>query len=218
MWCESQLRALGVPVVALVRDKSKADGVLLDEGVQIVEGDVYQYQTLPKAVQDCNVVLCATGCRPSVDPLGPFNVDYQGTKNLIVAAQRADVEHFVFVTSIGTDDILFPLNLFWGVLFWKKRAEEELQRSGLKYTIVRPGGLKDEPTQASKPGNVVMKGANEFGLPPKQRPGSILRKQVAEVCINALVEPAAANKIVEIIAEDEAPYASYGALFSRVLE
>jgi len=30
MWCESQLRALGVPVVALVRDKSKADGVLLD--------------------------------------------------------------------------------------------------------------------------------------------------------------------------------------------
>ena len=25
------------------------------------------------------------------------------------------------------------------VLFWKKRAEEELQRSGLDYTIVRPG-------------------------------------------------------------------------------
>jgi hypothetical protein len=26
------------------------------------------------------------------------------------------------------------------ILFWKKRAEEELQRSGLSYTIVRPGG------------------------------------------------------------------------------
>ena len=26
-----------------------------------------------------------------------------------------------------------------GVLFWKKRAEEALQRSGLDYTIVRPG-------------------------------------------------------------------------------
>ena len=25
------------------------------------------------------------------------------------------------------------------ILFWKKRAEEELQRSGLEYTIVRPG-------------------------------------------------------------------------------
>jgi uncharacterized protein YbjT (DUF2867 family) len=25
------------------------------------------------------------------------------------------------------------------VLFWKKRGEEALQRSGLQYTIVRPG-------------------------------------------------------------------------------
>ena len=27
------------------------------------------------------------------------------------------------------------------ILFWKKRAEEELQRSGLDYTIIRPGEL-----------------------------------------------------------------------------
>ena len=31
------------------------------------------------------------------------------------------------------------LNHYRGVLFWKKRAEEALQRSGLDYTIVRPG-------------------------------------------------------------------------------
>ena len=29
---------------------------------------------------------------------------------------------------------------FYGCRFWKKRAEEELQRSGLDYTIIRPGG------------------------------------------------------------------------------
>lgn len=45
----------------------------------------------------------------------------------------------VLVTSVGADELLFPLNLLWGVLFWKKRAEEALQRSGLDYTIVRPG-------------------------------------------------------------------------------
>jgi hypothetical protein len=32
------------------------------------------------------------------------------------------------------------LLLLLQILFWKKRAEEELQRSGLSYTIVRPGG------------------------------------------------------------------------------
>ena len=57
-----------------------------------MEGDVYQYQTLPKAVKDCNVVMCATGSRPALDPLGPFNVDYQGTKNLVVAARQAEVK------------------------------------------------------------------------------------------------------------------------------
>ena len=36
------------------------------------------------------------------------------------------------------------------MLFWKKRAEEELQRSGLKYTIVRPGGLQDAPREGGK--------------------------------------------------------------------
>lgn len=45
----------------------------------------------------------------------------------------------VLVTSVGTDAPFFPLNLLWGVLFWKKRAEEALQRSGLDYTIIRPG-------------------------------------------------------------------------------
>lgn len=33
-----------------------------------------------------NVLLIATGSRPALDPFGPFNVDYQGTVNLVTAA------------------------------------------------------------------------------------------------------------------------------------
>ena len=84
--------SLDVPVVALVRDKSKASGALKSDKVTLVEGDVYQYQTLPRAMKGCNVVICATGSRPAMDPLGPFNVDYQGTKNLVTAALREDVK------------------------------------------------------------------------------------------------------------------------------
>ena len=39
----------------------------------------------------------------------------QGTLNLIAAAKQAKVKKFVLVTSIGTDDLLNPLNLFFGV-------------------------------------------------------------------------------------------------------
>lgn len=43
----------------------------------------------------------------------------QGTLNLIAAArQKGGVKHFILVSSIGADDLLNPLNLFWGVLFW----------------------------------------------------------------------------------------------------
>lgn len=45
------------------------------------------------------------------------------------------------MTSIGTSQLVSPFNLFYGLLWWKKQAELVLQRSGLAYTIVRPGGL-----------------------------------------------------------------------------
>ena len=40
------------------------------------------------------------------------------------------------------------LNLFWGVLKWKKVAEEALEASNMSYLIVRPGQctrLQQEP-------------------------------------------------------------------------
>lgn len=171
------------------------------------------------------------------------------------------------------------------ILFWKKRAEEALQRSGLPHTIVRPGGLKSKlgPGETSA-GNIVMGRAGSYGFPPLQKSGAILRsqvcgfgvlliaepvrvcrlhihtlwcicytikdcaadtasemltnafllssfcllpptpcpsnqhtKQVADVCVEALVCRAAEGKVVEIIAEKEAPAAgSIEALFEGV--
>ncbi len=40
--------------------------------------------------------------------------------------------------------------------------------------------------------------------------------QVAEVCIAALVEPSARNKVVEIIASKDAPERTFEELFSSV--
>ncbi|PNW81287.1 hypothetical protein CHLRE_07g349700v5 [Chlamydomonas reinhardtii] len=214
------LSSRGVPVRALVRDVSKAtsgSGLLAGVGstTEVVRGDVFQYASLPPALDGCAAVVCCTGASDPRDPLGPFNVDFQGTLNLIAAAKQAGVKHFVLVTSIGADELINPLNLFWGVLFWKKRAEEELQRSGLTYTIVRPGGLKSKLGDGESAGNVVMAAPGTYGFPPRKS-GSILRTQVAEVCVAALTEPAAANKVVEVIAEKDAPAKAWADLFSAV--
>ena len=152
-----QLLDRGVEVRAFVRDEVKAREIL-PEGVEVVTGDVLQVQTLKDALKGCTVVFCATGAKPSIDPTQPYLVDFEGTKNLVNAAKAEGVEQFVLVTSLCVSKLLHPLNLFWGILVWKKWAEEYLQRSGLSYTIVRPGGLKNDDNDDQ----IVMKGMDSI--------------------------------------------------------
>ena len=142
---------LAMIVTFLVADRG-ADDIESSAAEGVFEGDVSRYEEVSKAVRasGANTIFIATGSRPALDPLGPFNVDYNGTANIVGAASASGkVDRIVLITSIGVDDLLFPLNLFFGVLFWKKRAEEVLQRSGITYTIVRPGGLLDQPRAGS---------------------------------------------------------------------
>ena len=194
-----------IPVRALVRDLEKSKAIL-PKGVDLVLGDVLKPETLSTALGDSTVLLCATGASPSFDPTGPYKVDFEGTKNLVDVAKTKGIEHFVFVSSLCTSQLFHPLNLFWLILVWKKQAEEYIQKSGLTYSIVRPGGLKNEDNQNP----VVMSSADTLF------DGSIPRTKVAQVCVEALFEPAARNKIVEIVAKEEAPEKSFEQLFAGV--
>jgi uncharacterized protein YbjT (DUF2867 family) len=195
-----------IPVRALVRNMEKARGILPD-AAELVVGDVLKPETLSVALGDSTVVLCATGAAPGFDPTAPYKVDYEGTKNLVDAAKAKGIEHFVLVSSIGASQFFHPLNLFWLILVWKKQAEEYIQKSGLTYTIVRPGGLKNEDSSDS----VVMYNADTLSLS-----GSIPRQKVAQTCVEALFQPAAQNKIVEVIAKPEASPKSWEQLFAEV--
>ncbi|MEH2050485.1 NAD(P)H-binding protein [Nostoc sp.] len=199
-----ELIARNIPVIALVRDIEKARGILSPEA-ELVVGDVLQPESLTAALGDSTVLLVATGAKPSFDPTGPYKVDFEGTKNLVDAAKAKGIEHFVLVSSLCTSQLFHPLNLFWLILLWKKQAEEYIQKSGLTYTIVRPGGLKNEDN--SDP--IVMQSADTLF------DGSIPRQKVAKVAIEALFEADARNKIVEIVAKPEAASKSFKELFQQ---
>ncbi len=200
-----QLVDRGIPVRALVRDLEKAKS-LLPEGVELVVGDVLRVDTIAPAIEGCTHLFCATGARPSLDPTGPYLVDFEGTKNLVNAAKTAEIQHFVLVTSLCVSKLLHPLNLFWGILVWKKWAEEYLQRSGLTYTIVRPGGLKNEDNND----RIVMAGMDSLFE------GSIPRTKVAQVCVEAVSNEASRNKVVEIVARSDAPEYGFAEMFGAV--
>jgi uncharacterized protein YbjT (DUF2867 family) len=191
-----------IPVRAMVRDIAKARSIL-PAGVELIIGDVLDPSSINTAIGDSTVVLCATGATPSFDPTGPYQVDYQGTKNLVDAAKAHQIEQFVFVSSLCVSKLFHPLNLFWLILWWKQQAEHYLQASGLNYTIVRPGGLKNEDN--TNP--IVMSGADTLF------DGSIPRQKVAQVCVESLTHNQARNKILEVISEPTAVAKSWQDLF-----
>jgi len=215
-----QLTSQNITVRALVRDAVKASSCLpgIDQNVEIVEGDVASnFGSVRRAVEGIDAIICCTGPTDRFNPLHPFQVDFQGTENLVAAAKQAgSVKKVVYVSSIGVDDILFPLNAFWGVLFWKKQGELAIQRSGIDYTIIRPGGLLNEIKNGRGDGGVVAAGADAFGLPPRRMPGSILRTDVADGCIVALVAPEASNKVVEVITEKDQSRRAWAEVFASV--
>lgn len=202
----TELVKRGIPVRALVRNLEAARQILPPEA-ELVTGDVLNATSLGDAIGDSTVLVCATGAAPGFDPTGPYKVDLEGTKNLVDAARAKGIEHFVLVTSLCVSNFFHPLNLFWLILVWKKQAEEYLQKSGLTYTIVRPGGLKNDENSDA----IVMAAADKLS------DGSIPRTKVAQVCVAALLEPASRNKVVEIVAKPDATEKSFGELFAAVV-
>lgn len=194
-----------IPTIAFVRDRQAARSILPDE-VELVTGDLLNRDSLKQALGDSTVVLSALGARPSLDPTGPYQVDYEGIKNLVQVSQEKQIQHLVLVSSLCVSQFFHPLNLFWLVLWWKKQGEDYLIKSGLPYTIVRPGGLKNEEnTQA-----IVMSKADTLFE------GSIPRQKVAQVCVEALFCPESRHKIVEIVTQEQATEKSFSELFAKV--
>jgi uncharacterized protein YbjT (DUF2867 family) len=212
----AQLRAKGVTVRAASRDPKKMRALGLEaSGAELVQMDVLDSESINAAMAGVVAVVCCTGFTPSLNfkKDNPAKVDHVGTDNLVAAAvANGSVQKFVLVTSLLTNAVAAGqkdndnykfLNALGGVLDEKLAAELNLKKSGLDYTIVRPGGLSNEPETAV--GNVVVrKEDTTFGLPTD--PGrEISRDTVAAVCVEALFASSASNKVVEIVASLDAP-------------
>lgn len=142
-------RARGRTVVALARPSS--DHAALDAlGVTVFTGDALSPEDVRALFEDehpdCDVVSTLGG--GSAD--GRW-ADDTGNINLIDAASAFGLRgRFVLVTSIGCGEMApfrseRAIAAFGAAVDAKTRAEEHLRRSGLAWTILRPGGLRSEP-------------------------------------------------------------------------
>ena len=191
-----ELLVAGVQPRLLLRPESVVPPSLSDcEQVRLNLGND---RALDQALLGVEALIIATGARPSFDLSGPMRVDAWGVKRQVASCQRVNVNRLVLVSSLCAGRWLHPLNLFGLILLWKRMGERALERSGLNWTVVRPGGLSER----------------EFGLehesirmtgPDQQDRNSIPRRLVAQFCVEALETPGSIGRLLEITSDKNAP-------------
>jgi uncharacterized protein YbjT (DUF2867 family) len=189
-----------------VRDSSKAQA-LFGERVLAFVGDVRQPETLSEALTGCDTLISAIGSRSPVGPNCPKHVDFEGVANLVRAAQSAGVQRFVLISSIAVTHPEHPMNRFGRVLDWKRAGEDCLMRSGLNYTIIRPGALKN--TSGDRRGLVLDRGDRLVG--------SLSRSDLAEACLQALRHPGSSRTVFELVENEHKGPPDWRALYSSLI-
>ena len=189
----------GYQVRAIVRPQSTIPAGL--EGAEICRLDLGTAEALHAALAGCDGLVIATGARPSIDLFGPMKVDAFGVRDQLRACQAVGLERVVLVSSLCAGRWKHPLNLFGLILVWKRLGEQWLQQSGLKVTVVRPGGLSENDAGLERQG-IRFTGADQ------QESNSIPRRLVARVCLDAFESPAAIGQIIEITSSASQPASS----------
>ena len=186
----------GYDVRLIVRDQSEIPNSI--KGVERYELSTTNGITLDYALKDCDSLVIATGARPSIDLTGPAQVDYLNIKKQVESCKRQNLKRVVLVSSLCAGKLIHPLNLFGLILVWKRLGERSLQKSGLDWTVIRPGGLNENETNLRNQ-NILFSGQKT------QEEGSIPRRLVARSCIEALKTKESIGKIIEITSNEKNP-------------
>ena len=141
-------------------------------------GEITQPETLEGICDQIDGVLSTIGITRQKDGLTYMDVDYQGNMNLLLEAQKSNVQSFLYVSAIGGNQ-LRQLKIFEA----KEKFVDALKSSGLKYTVMRPNGffsdMKDFLDMA-KNGTVYLFGNGNYRLNP------IHGSDLAKVCVDQI--------------------------------
>ena len=168
----------------LIRNPDHAE--LSAIGAEPVVCDMEQLDDLSECCAGADAVVFAAGAGPGSGPERKRTVDYGAAVKLM----EAGVPRYVMVSAISAgrpeewSDAMRP---YYEA---KAGADERLMASGLDYTIVRPGGLTDEP------------GTGLVKLGTDLERGEIPRDDVAAVIVAVLETPNAVGKTFELVAGD----------------
>lgn len=179
----------GDSVRGLIRDPGQSDD-LRAAGVEPAVCDLEQAsgEEVAAAVRGADAVVFAAGAGPGSGAERKRTMDLGGAVKLIGAARAEAVSRYLIVSAMGAADP--PAeggDVFGEYLRAKADADRALAASGLGFTVVRPGGLTDDP------------GTGRVAIAASLERGEIPRADVAAVLAAALVASNAVGKTFDLV-------------------
>lgn len=146
------------------------------------------------AVRGADAVVFAAGAGPGSGAARKQTVDRDAAILLADAAEAAGVDRYVMVSALAADDRSLDESydeVFRVYMQAKSEADANVRaRSGLRTTIVRPGGLTNDA------GTGLVRIAESTGR------GTVPREDVARVLVAVLDAPQTAGRTFELISGD----------------
>lgn len=180
----------GHDVTAFTRSPEKLDP--LREGLRLIEGDVLEPNSVERAIQGQDAVLCALGA----SVMDKKKLRANGTANIIGAMNKTGVKRLVCVSALGVGEssALLPFHYKYLIIPLVMRhlyADHELQErriktSQLDWVIVRPGSYTNgERTGSYRHGFTVADSPTRV---------KVARADVAEFMLKQLADDAYLHK------------------------
>ena len=185
---ERLLADAGHRVRGLIRNPEH-DGDVREAGAEPVIADLeaLEVDELAALVGGADAIVFAAGAGPGSGPQRKWTLDYAGAVKLMAAARSGGVDRYVIVSAMGADPEADDDGGFGTYLRAKGQADKKLAESGLAYTIVRPGGLTDEPA------------TDGISVGPRLDRGQISRADVAAVLAAVLATPSTAGVAFDVV-------------------
>lgn len=171
----------------LIRKPDQAADLQAVGAVPVI-GDLENDASLSPYVKGADAVVFAAGAGPGSGPARKRTVDLGGAVKLADAAVDQGVRRYVMVSSIGAHDPSSGGETMSAYLAAKGEADAYVTgRPELDWTIVRPGGLTDDP------GTGLVTVSREMG-----GRGPVPRDDVAAVLAACLTTPATVGVTFEL--------------------
>jgi uncharacterized protein YbjT (DUF2867 family) len=188
------LGARGDAVRSLIRNPGHEAGVRAT-GAEPVLADMEALDDLAEFVDGADAVVFAAGAGPGSGAERKRTVDLGAAVKLLDGARRTGVRRYLMISAMGASDPAAGAEAMRPYLEAKAQADTALAASELDWTIVRPGGLTDEPGT----GRVEV-------APSLGRRGTITRDDVAAVLAACLDEPRTVRATFDLL-QGETPIA-----------